>query len=63
MAAVPSLTEEHEVVTSIEEKKKNRPVKHTCINRSPTVTNILISKLMWVIHAVKFTPYSTDFSC
>jgi len=54
MAAVPSLVQEHKVVASTE--KKNRPVTHTCINPSPAVTNILISKLMWVIHAVKFTP-------
>jgi len=54
MATVPSLAEEHKVVASTE--KKGEPVTHTCINPSPAVTNILISKLMWVIHAVKFTP-------
>jgi hypothetical protein len=55
MAVVPSLAEQKVAVST--DKKKNRPVTHTCNNPSPAVTNILISKLMWV----KFTPYSTDF--
>jgi hypothetical protein len=48
MVAVSSLAEEHQVAASTE--------KNTCINPSQTVTDIRISKCMWVIHVVKLTP-------